>query len=154
MKIISKGFYMSILSVFMFLFNTNIFVNARMYNDYNGFENGLSTAKDLSSISFVGFVFLVIILVIVGIFWISMFIHAIKHRIPNKPIWLLVMWILGIVGAIAYYFSIKKDCPCEPCQKNRNSSNNLVCICDDNGDCVCGGLDKHDTEELRTKFEK
>ncbi|MDD5068659.1 MAG: PLDc N-terminal domain-containing protein [Candidatus Pacebacteria bacterium] len=43
------------------------------------------------------------------IFWIFMLIHAATHDIPNKPLWLLIIIFGHLLGAIVYYFSIKKN---------------------------------------------
>jgi hypothetical protein len=49
-----------------------------------------------------------IIGVLVFIFWISMIVHAVKYPIEHKPIWILVLILGGILGAIVYYFAVKK----------------------------------------------
>ncbi|MDD5050808.1 MAG: PLDc N-terminal domain-containing protein [Candidatus Pacebacteria bacterium] len=43
------------------------------------------------------------------IFWIMMLIHAATHDIPNKPLWLLIIIFGHLLGAIVYYFSVKKN---------------------------------------------
>jgi len=42
------------------------------------------------------------------IFWIMMLVHAISKPIPNKVLWILVIVLLSPIGAIVYYFSIKR----------------------------------------------
>ncbi len=63
-------------------------------------------------------------------FWIWMVVHAIRHDIDYKPVWILVLWFTNIFGAIVYYFAVKRCCPC--CENLEE-----VCICE-NGTCVCG----------------
>lgn len=63
-------------------------------------------------------------------FWVWMMVHAIKHDIDYKPVWILVLWFANIFGAVIYYFAVKRCCPC--CQDLEE-----VCICE-NGTCVCG----------------
>jgi hypothetical protein len=45
----------------------------------------------------------------ITIFWIMMLVHAIKYPIEHKPIWILILLITGILGAIVYYFAVKKN---------------------------------------------
>jgi hypothetical protein len=42
------------------------------------------------------------------VFWIQMIIHAASNPIENKALWIIVMVIFGIVGAIIYYFAVKR----------------------------------------------
>lgn len=63
-------------------------------------------------------------------FWVWMMVHAIRHDIDYKPVWILVLWFANIFGAVIYYFAVKRCCPC--CQDLEE-----VCICE-NGNCVCG----------------
>lgn len=51
------------------------------------------------------------IIVLAIIFWIKMLIDAINRKYPNendKTVWILVIVLVGIIGAIIYYFSVKK----------------------------------------------
>lgn len=43
------------------------------------------------------------------VFWIMMLVHAAKYDIKDKVVWILVIVFTGIVGAIIYYFVIKRD---------------------------------------------
>ena len=55
---------------------------------------------------------LVLVIVSLGIwatvFWIMMIVHAVRHQIDNKGIWIFVLIFTGIVGALIYYFSVKR----------------------------------------------
>ena len=55
---------------------------------------------------------LVAVLFLVGIlafvFWLLMVIDAIKRDIEHKPIWILVLLLTGLIGAIIYYFAVKR----------------------------------------------
>lgn len=55
---------------------------------------------------------LVIVLFLVGIlafvFWLLMLIDAIKRDIEHKPVWILILLLTGIIGAIIYYFAVKR----------------------------------------------
>ena len=64
-----------------------------------------------------GFVGLGIGLFIVGfafviwmtVFWLMMLIHAAKYDVKDKVVWILLMVFTGIIGAIIYYFVVKRD---------------------------------------------
>ena len=43
-----------------------------------------------------------------GIFWLIMLIHAISNPIPNKVLWVAVIFFLSLLGAVIYYFVIKR----------------------------------------------
>lgn len=61
-----------------------------------------------------GLVILIVIAVVgifVFIFWLKMLIHAIKQNIDYKPVWILVILLTGIIGAVVYYFAVKKHMP-------------------------------------------
>ncbi len=61
---------------------------------------------------------LVAVFFIVGILffilWLLMLIHAIKNPIEHKPVWVLVLLLTGILGAIVYYFAVKRAKPTVP----------------------------------------
>lgn len=42
------------------------------------------------------------------IFWIMMIVHASSHPVPNKAMWIVVMVFTGVLGAIIYYFVVKR----------------------------------------------
>jgi hypothetical protein len=43
------------------------------------------------------------------VFWILMLVHAISKPINQKAIWILILLLFGIIGALVYYFAVKKD---------------------------------------------
>lgn len=61
---------------------------------------------------FFGFLWVVIIGGIIGlaltIFWIMMIVHAASHPIENKAVWVLIIVLANWVGAIIYYFVVKR----------------------------------------------
>lgn len=84
------------------------------------------------------------------VFWIMMLVHAIKHDIEYKPVWILVLWFMTIVGAIVYYFAVKKerdkwgsDCYC---------SEGGICNCED-GKCNCTPVEEI-VEEVKVEEKK
>lgn len=42
------------------------------------------------------------------VFWIKMVIHAAKHEIPNKTMW-IVLLLLVQISAVIYYFTVKRS---------------------------------------------
>jgi hypothetical protein len=53
---------------------------------------------------------IIAIIVFALIFWIIMLVDSIKHKYKDKDdkiIWVLVIALLGIIGAIIYYFVVK-----------------------------------------------
>ena len=53
-------------------------------------------------------IFFIILMIVLGIFWLIMLIHAIVKPIENKPLWIIVLLLFGPLGAIVYYFAIKR----------------------------------------------
>ncbi|MFC1747829.1 PLDc N-terminal domain-containing protein [Pseudomonadota bacterium] len=57
-----------------------------------------------------GFIVVVLILSIVGfIIWLMMIIHAASKPIENKAMWIIIMILIGPIGAIIYYFVVKRN---------------------------------------------
>ena len=51
------------------------------------------------------------------IFWIWMLVDCIKYEKDNKIVWVLVILLLGVLGAILYYFIVQRV----PKRKKRRS---------------------------------
>lgn len=47
--------------------------------------------------------------VLAFIFWLWMLIHVAIHKIENQVVWVLIIVFTGIIGAIIYYFVVKKE---------------------------------------------
>lgn len=59
---------------------------------------------------FWGIIMILILLMLAGIvFCIVMIVHAARHDIKNKAIWIIMMVVTGWLGAIVYYFVIKRS---------------------------------------------
>ncbi|MFA7654289.1 MAG: PLDc N-terminal domain-containing protein [Candidatus Magasanikbacteria bacterium] len=43
------------------------------------------------------------------VFWLLMLIHAASKPINDKVVWVLVIVFTGIIGALIYYFVVKKE---------------------------------------------
>ena len=61
-----------------------------------------------------GFIFLMLFIIVIGIllfvFWIVMLIDCAKRNFKNdneKVVWILVIALLGFIGAAIYYFVVK-----------------------------------------------
>jgi len=57
---------------------------------------------------FLLFVLAAVVGILAAIFWLVMLIHAATKPIENKAVWIIVMVLTGIVGAIIYYFAVKR----------------------------------------------
>lgn len=56
------------------------------------------------------FWFLFMVIGILGtIFWILMLIDCIKHERDDKIVWVLVILIINLLGALIYYFVVKRN---------------------------------------------
>lgn len=42
------------------------------------------------------------------VFWIMMIVHAANHNVENKAMWIILMVFTGIIGALIYYFAVKR----------------------------------------------
>jgi len=49
-----------------------------------------------------------IIALVGGIFWLMMLIHAASNPIENKALWIVILIFTGIIGAVVYYFVVKR----------------------------------------------
>ena len=52
--------------------------------------------------------FIVIIGIIASIFWVVMLVHAIRKPIESKALWIIVLLLFGVIGAIVYFFAVKR----------------------------------------------
>ena len=102
--------------------------------------------KDMMPAFAAGFIGLGIVAGIIGLlaiaFWIWMLVHAASSDIIDKPLWLLVIWFMNIIGAIIYFFVVKreydremKECGCENCACEEDVK---MCACGKNETCQCG----------------
>lgn len=136
-------------------------MNGMMSRDQNGnwpmrgqWNNETGNSRDFSDLkSFLpaialGFLGAGIVLTILAIlliaFWIWMLVHAIKHDIEEKPLWILVIGLMGIIGAVVYYFAVKRHyvcycgqemCGCEDCTCGKNEGGKCG-VCGE-GECKC-----------------
>ncbi|OGY57147.1 MAG: hypothetical protein A3D47_00105 [Candidatus Colwellbacteria bacterium RIFCSPHIGHO2_02_FULL_43_15] len=64
----------------------------------------------LAILSGIVFIWLLVFALFVAcfVFWIWMFIESIRSDYNNKPVWILVMILGNLLGAIAFYFAVYK----------------------------------------------
>ena len=56
-----------------------------------------------------GFIVFWIVLLLAGsVFWLMMLIHAATHPIENRALWIIVIVVFSFLGAIVYYFAVKR----------------------------------------------
>jgi hypothetical protein len=72
---------------------------------YQGFGKAISA---LFGIAFLGVIVFVAIGIASFVFWLLMFIHAASKPIENKALWIVILIFTGAIGAIVYYFVVKK----------------------------------------------
>jgi hypothetical protein len=53
-------------------------------------------------------IFFGVISILCLIFWVMMLVHAVKNPIENKPLWIIIILLGNGIGAIVYYFVVKK----------------------------------------------
>ncbi|GEM_PF-827545 len=68
----------------------------------------VNEAKSFLGWGLAGFIVLFILGILSTIFWVMMIIHAAKHNIDNKAMWIILLVFTGIIGALIYYFEVKK----------------------------------------------
>ena len=125
-------------------------------DDWNMMRNNRAHSnenwKDMVPAFAAGFIGLGIFAGILGVlviaFWIWMLVHAASSDIEHKPLWLLVLWFMHIIGAIIYFFVVKKpydremkECGCDGCACDDLEK---TCACGKNETCQC---DKGSHEE-------
>lgn len=57
---------------------------------------------------FIFWLLMIVVGIASAIFWIMMFVSAIKNQFEHKPLWIIVLLIGNIIGAIAFYFAVHK----------------------------------------------
>lgn len=56
-----------------------------------------------------GLISITAIVVALIIFWLMMFIHALRHSYKNKALWIAIILLGSVAGAAAYYFVIERE---------------------------------------------
>lgn len=66
----------------------------------------------------------IVISILCLIFWIFMLVDAIKKPIQHKPLWIIILLLFGIIGAIVYYFAVKRSA--DPLVSGNIQNNNVA----------------------------
>ncbi len=66
------------------------------------------TAGTFLGIGFALLVLFAVIGVLAFIFWLIMLIHAISKPIHDKALWIIILLLFNLIGAIVYYFAVKR----------------------------------------------
>ncbi len=64
--------------------------------------------KGFAAVAFIIPLIFAVVGILLFIFWIMMLVHAAKHPIENKPLWIIIILLGNGVGAIIYYFVVKR----------------------------------------------
>ncbi len=67
------------------------------------------SAKGVIGYAIAGGLLFAIIGIISTVFWIMMIVHAASNQIENKPMWIIIMVLTGVIGALVYYFVVKRQ---------------------------------------------
>lgn len=55
-----------------------------------------------------GFLVIAALVIWAIVFWIMMIVHLARHKVEDKVMWIILMVFTGIVGALIYYFVVKR----------------------------------------------
>ena len=58
--------------------------------------------------SIILFIILIAISLFITIFWILMIVHAASNQVEGKAAWIILMIFTGLIGALIYYFVVKR----------------------------------------------
>lgn len=93
------------------LFSAN-FVLAQEICVLNGEEVPCEEVKEtMGWLLGAGFILIIAVwlfVILSTIFWLAMIIHASKNPIQNKSTWITLILLLGVIGAVIYYFKVKR----------------------------------------------
>jgi hypothetical protein len=74
----------------------------------NGQEVPCGTVGKFLGLGLGGLLFIFVLAILAIIFWIMMLVHAASKPIENKAMWIIIIVIFGIIGALVYYFAVKR----------------------------------------------
>lgn len=123
-------------------FNNDRFGEKNFYK--NNFMHNDSFFNLIPWFAGLGVIFTIFGLILIA-FWVWMLIHAIKKDIDYKPVWILVLWFMNIFGAIIYYFAVKRTYIEYEDLEN-------VCVCGQDGECVCGPVKSEEVEKIKEEL--
>ncbi|MEK7074877.1 MAG: PLDc N-terminal domain-containing protein [Patescibacteria group bacterium] len=71
-------------------------------------EQAFQTLKTWAGLGFGAIIAFIVLLVLGFIFWLMMLIHASTKPIENRGMWVVILLFTSIIGAVAYYFAVKR----------------------------------------------
>lgn len=71
-------------------------------------EQAFQTLKTWAGLGFGAIIAFFVLLVLGFIFWLMMLIHASIKPIENRGMWIVILLFTSIIGAVAYYFAVKR----------------------------------------------
>jgi hypothetical protein len=71
-------------------------------------EELTNTLKHVVGFSLLGLCLVLLAVLCAIIVWLWMMIHAINHPVEHKAVWILIMLLTGIIGAVIYYLAVKR----------------------------------------------
>ena len=89
----------------------------------NGQEVSCEEMAAQATSIFKGIAWFGLIALVIGIvwliFWVMMLVDAIKHEKENKALWIIILFLANTLGAIIYYFAVKR--PRNKMEQQQNS---------------------------------
>ena len=71
-------------------------------------EQAFQTLKTWAGLGFGAIIAFIVLLVLGFIFWLMMLIHAATKPIENRGMWVVILLFTSMIGAVAYYFAVKR----------------------------------------------
>lgn len=71
-------------------------------------EQAFQTLKTWAGLGFGAIIAFFVLLALGFIFWLMMLIHASTKPIENRGMWVVILLFTSIIGAVAYYFVVKR----------------------------------------------
>lgn len=110
LKIITKSmFFLLALSLMIAINQVALATEEYVFNgqevNYAGLENKV---KGILGWALGGFLVIFALVICSTVFWIMMIVHAAKHEVENKAMWIILIVFTGIIGALIYYFVVKR----------------------------------------------
>lgn len=111
LKIITKSAVFSFVTFWLWSVSTQLaLAQAKCYKSGVEIpcEELVESVKSFFAWGIGGFLVIFTLIILAIVFWIMMIVHAARHPINNKGIWIVVMIFTGIFGALIYYFVVKR----------------------------------------------
>lgn len=106
--------------------NVNCMINGRQVPCEQVQEQlqGMGLLLGIGAVFMAIWLLFLIITIVGGIFWLLMLIHASSHEIENKPLWIIILVFTNFLGALVYYFTVKR--PFDAQLLNANEQRSII----------------------------